>query len=146
MKSTVSGILAASIFARGLLAEFTYQAVKIENGVETPVELTPLPADFKFPGRDKAPRPAPNGLARRSNPLYYDYNWCGAVQSKSPGTFTDVFGQWYVPKLSLRSGQTDSDEPYLYQWVGLDGWACQTGLLQTGTGSMVGQLHYCSGA
>jgi len=57
-------------------------------------------------------------------------NWCGAALT---GTgFTSVTGQWTVPVLSLRPGQTAAQDPALAQWVGIDGFS-DTSLIQAGS-------------
>jgi len=58
-------------------------------------------------------------------------NWCGAAQTTT-GSFKSVVGTWTIPSISLRSGQTNSDEPSIAQWVGIDGYSDQS-LIQGGT-------------
>ncbi|KAH8892469.1 concanavalin A-like lectin/glucanase [Thozetella sp. PMI_491] len=58
-------------------------------------------------------------------------NWCGAAQTTT-GTFKSVVGSWKVPTISLRSGQTNSQQPSIAQWVGIDGFS-NSALIQGGT-------------
>lgn len=66
-------------------------------------------------------------------------NWCGAANLNPPGGYwNEVQGYWTVPRISLRQGQSDSDQPGIVQWVGIDGDGCQSGgLIQGGSGSYV---------
>lgn len=82
---------------------------------------------------------SPEVLFRRDDTI-----WCGAIQSKVPsGHFTDVYGEWVIPKLSKRNGQggsTPNNELNVPMWVGIDGVGgiCNKGaLLQAGTTSFV---------
>lgn len=82
---------------------------------------------------------SPDVLFRRDDTI-----WCGAIQSKVPsGHFTDVYGEWVIPKLSKRNGQagsTPNNELNVPMWVGIDGVGgiCNNGaLLQAGTTTFV---------
>lgn len=60
-------------------------------------------------------------------------NWCGLSQIDPPsGEWTNIYGRWYVPAISLRSGQTDASGDNLAQWVGL-GSGCSNTIFQAGT-------------
>lgn len=67
--------------------------------------------------------------------------WCG-VATYNPvndGTqnFTQILSTWTVPKIALRSGQTVDQDPSIAQWIGIDGGALSTALIQGGTVSEV---------
>lgn len=60
-------------------------------------------------------------------------NWCGLSQINPPsGEWTNIYGRWFVPAISLRSGQTDASGDNLSQWVGL-GSGCSNTIFQAGT-------------
>lgn len=64
-------------------------------------------------------------------------NWCGLSQIDPPsGEWTNIYGRWYVPTVSLRSGQTDDSDDHLVQWVGLGG-GCSSTIFQAGTDTYI---------
>ena len=71
----------------------------------------------------------PSNLFKRDDTI-----WCGAI--KQGTNFHEVSGQWKIPQLSLRQGQTKADNTNIPIWVGIDGYGC-AGLLQAGTTSFV---------
>lgn len=60
-------------------------------------------------------------------------NWCGLSQIDPPaGEWTNIYGRWFVPAISLRGGQTDASNVALAQWIGL-GSGCSNTIFQAGT-------------
>ncbi|KUL82435.1 hypothetical protein ZTR_11201 [Talaromyces verruculosus] len=53
------------------------------------------------------------------------------------GYWTNGEGIWNVLHISLRSGQTNTNQPSIAQWVGIDGDGCGTGLIRGGTVSEI---------
>ncbi|KAF7982654.1 hypothetical protein HWV62_27103 [Athelia sp. TMB] len=69
---------------------------------------------------------------------YYNSAWAGAAWSdQPPGTFTSVTGTFTVPTPTGSNGSSTA-------WVGIDGYSCQTALLQTGIDFTIsgGQVSY----
>lgn len=68
---------------------------------------------------------------RRSNPVGYSGNWCGASQhTTTSDRFTSVSGVFTVPDLSLRP--STATPQFVASWVGIDGASCNTALVQAG--------------
>lgn len=111
-----------------------YTITMTQHGVEIPAELSTVP-NLSTKGPVKA---SANGKRRR-NTVQSTTNWCGMSNVNPPsGHWTNVEAIWTVPQISLRSGQTDADEPSIAQWVGIDGDdSCATGLIQGGTVSSI---------
>lgn len=60
----------------------------------------------------------------------YSTNWAGAALV---GTgYTGVTGTFKIPTISLPSGGSSKSSYYASAWVGLDGYTCETAILQTG--------------
>lgn len=60
----------------------------------------------------------------------YSTNWAGAALV---GTgYTGVTGTFTIPSISLPSGGSSRTSYYASAWVGLDGYTCETAILQTG--------------
>ena len=115
----------------------TYTITKTKDGVEVPGKEGPtLDMTSKAPIKTESKEKIKAGQESS--------NWCGMVDTSAPsGTWTNIYGFWTVPQISLRSGQSDSDEPSIAQWVGIDGDGCGSGLIQGGTVSQVGtHRHY----
>jgi hypothetical protein len=112
---------------------------RISNGKEVPVELGP---DL---GRSSQRSSSTKRSVNRRTVIEFSENWCGMsnVDAPSGTTWTNVFGTWVVPEISLRDGQTPSETPELTQWVGIDGDTLSgdkcTGIIQGGTASAVCQ-------
>ncbi|PIL36483.1 hypothetical protein GSI_00172 [Ganoderma sinense ZZ0214-1] len=64
-----------------------------------------------------------------SNTLY-STNWAGAVLSNSTATWTSITGTFVVP--TPKEPDSASGPHYATAWVGIDGYTCQTAILQTG--------------
>lgn len=110
----------------------TYTVTRTKHGVELPVAMGP-----KLGVSSKGPIKSLSKGKRQSG--QESTNWCGMVDTTAPsGTWVNIVGAWTVPQISLRGGQSYSDEPSLAQWVGIDGDGCGTGLIQGGTLSEVG--------
>lgn len=108
-----------------------------QHGSELPIELGTRP-DLSTSGSVKIGSPGKN---RRSNVQSSSSNWCGMSNVNPPsGHWTNVESVWNVPQISLRSGQTNANQPSIAQWVGIDGDGCGTGLIQGGTVSEVRSL------
>ena len=107
-----------------------YSITRTNNGKEVPVELGP-----SLGMNSKGPAHVKNSVNRR-NSVQVTGNWCGMsnIDPPSGATWTSVYGEWIVPEITLRSGQTDADSPSIAQWVGIDGDdSCASGLIQGGT-------------
>jgi len=117
-----------------------YSIVMTQNGVEVPVTLGPaLQMNSTGPVATFASR-------HRRNNVESTGNWCGMSNTEPPsGTWKSVWGGWVVPQVSLRSDQTNADEPSIAQWVGIDGDGCNSGLIQGGTVSQVSTRRVESG-
>lgn len=103
----------------------TYTVTYTKYGVELPVVPGPK---FDFGSRGRL-----SGKKRQTS-----NNWCGVANTNSPGgNWTNIVGAWSVPQISLRQGQSASDQPSIAQWVGIDGDGCGTGLIQGGSLSQV---------
>lgn len=108
-----------------------YSVVMTKNGTEVPVKMGPPR------GRNSTRSSAMASLSKRGT-VTTTGNWCGLADNSPPsGTWKSVVGGWVVPDVSLRSGQTASEEPSICQWVGIDGYSCSTGLIQGGTVSEI---------
>ncbi|KAL8360479.1 hypothetical protein RB601_007221 [Gaeumannomyces tritici] len=69
--------------------------------------------------------------SRRSNPIGYSGNWCGASQhTPTTNRFKSVSGVFNVPNLSLRP--STGTPQFVASWVGMDGANCATALVQAG--------------
>jgi hypothetical protein len=64
------------------------------------------------------------------NTDYYSSNWAGAAKSASG--FTYVTADTTVPVPSIPPGGSSSTAYYASAWVGIDGYVCETAILQTG--------------
>ena len=118
--------------------EVTITLHRTNTGEELPVTASALEPELA------------KALSMRSTRVSQDTsttsNWCGVAvynPNDDPTTqFTQVTGTWTIPTVSLRSGQTNNDQPSIAQWIGIDGGGpCSTGLLQGGTVSQVFFLH-----
>lgn len=106
-----------------------YEVVMTQNGVEVPVTMGPS-LGMNSTG------PTAAVASRKRTTIQSTSSWCGMSDVDAPsGTWKSVWGGWIVPEISLRSGQTDADEPSITQWVwvGIDGDGCDTELIQGGT-------------
>jgi hypothetical protein len=144
MKTAVTSLLTSVLLSEVLAASPDYviggQEVNIKltgpDGQELPVQLTELPASMKEAlSRRKG---APSQQTGVQDDVSTTTNWCGSAvynPNDDPTTeFIQVTGDWTVPTISLRSGQTVDDQPSIAQWIGIDGGGdCATGLLQGGT-------------
>lgn len=61
---------------------------------------------------------------------YYSSNWAGAAKSESG--FTYVTADTTVPVPSTPPGGSSSTAYYASAWVGIDGYECESAILQTG--------------
>jgi hypothetical protein len=128
----------------------TYSITMTKHGVEIPASIGSIPgasshemqtavakARARRQQQQQQRQQARDNLDKRD--LYYSSNWCGLANTNPPsGVWKNVWGGWVVPTVSLRSGQTDSQEPSIAQWVGIDGiGGCNGGLIQGGTVSYV---------
>lgn len=109
-----------------------------KDGAELPVELGPA-LNWTTQLRQPATTSS-SGRKNRRGTISDSANWCGLINQDPPsGQWSNVIGQWVVPEIALRSGQTDADEPSIAEWVGIDGTGtCSTGgLIQAGTLSYI---------
>ena len=114
-----------------------YEIKMTQHGSELSIELGSR-HDLSTSGSVKIDSP---GKIRRNNVQSSSSNWCGMANVTPPsGYWTNVEGVWNVPQISLRSGQTNANQPSIAQWVGIDGDGCGTGLIQGGTVSEVRSL------
>ena len=60
----------------------------------------------------------------------YSTNWVGAVLVGEG--YTGVYGTFTVPTISLPAGGDEGSSYYASAWVGLDGYTCESAILQTG--------------
>ncbi len=120
----ILGVVSASQLAQ---ATAVWEFRTFQNGVEVPTVQGPE-TQFQTNVMQwvQASRQKEREVAAESSG-----NWCGAAQTTS-GTFKSVVGSWTVPTLSLRSGQTNRNEPSIAQWVGIDGFS-NSALIQGGT-------------
>lgn len=127
MKSCSLILLGASLLASGVLAELSYIAKMSRNGVEGPIELTPMPSRYNLPIQARSKRQTVSETE----------NWAGAIQEEPPsGLFNTVSANWQVPTISAPPGFDLTEEAYwLYEWVGI-GSSCDV-IVQAGTGSHV---------
>lgn len=140
MKGLVLFFLAAGL-ARAVIRYTSgngvnYEITMTQHGSELPVELSSRPA-LSTSESLKIDSP---GKSRRNN-VQSTANWCGMSNVNPPsGYWTNIESVWTVPQISLRSGQTNANQPSIAQWVGIDGDGCGTGLIQGGTVSQVCSL------
>ncbi|KZV78814.1 hypothetical protein EXIGLDRAFT_783225 [Exidia glandulosa HHB12029] len=72
-------------------------------------------------------------LSNAEHATVYTTNWAGGALIGSPaGTFKSVTGRFVVPKVSMPANGNASETYYASAWVGIDGYACDTAILQTG--------------
>lgn len=118
----------------------TYTVTHLDaDGSELPVEPGPvIDVSNRMAQREsrRKARAAEAEIEKRSQTFT---NWCGAAnQSPNGGTWNRISGSWTVPEITLRQGQSASDQPSLVQWIGIDGDGCDKGgLIQGGSGSQI---------
>ncbi|KAH8650085.1 peptidase A4 family-domain-containing protein [Xylariales sp. PMI_506] len=131
-------ILATLLLAWATLtsAEVSFNVKAYDNGVEIPyVDEGIIMGDFGTRLNQRLQNAKAKGTG---SSVSVSSNWCGSVAQTTTKTFQSVSGQWVVPTLTLRDGQTDSDNPSVAQWVGIDGDGCASGaLIQGGTLSTI---------
>ncbi|KAH8880495.1 concanavalin A-like lectin/glucanase [Thozetella sp. PMI_491] len=118
-------------------AAVTWSMKAYDNGVEVPYH-----DDIMILGDvgSRLNQRIQDAKAKRATTVATSSNWCGSVAQTTSGTYQSVSGTWTVPTISLRSGQSNSDEPSAAQWVGIDGDGCASGaLIQGGTLSQIGR-------
>lgn len=129
--------------ARLALSELTYNVTATKNGA--PVQGSDIVLERIEPSLHRlnttltspTARKDRNRKAKRTNPIYYSSNWCGAVQhSVSTNKITSVHAYFQVPTLSQRPGVTSFPQ-YVATWVGIDGATWGSALLQSGITSQV---------
>lgn len=132
-----------TLIARLALCELTYTVTATKDGKPIPdsdivferiePSLHRLNTTLTGPTmpKDKGRR------VKRTNPIYYSSNWCGAVQhSVSTNKITSVHAYFQVPTLSQRPGVTSFPQ-FVATWVGIDGATWGSALLQSGVTSQV---------
>lgn len=149
MKYLQASLLLAAWAARAALAELTYTVTGIQNG--KPIKASDIVFQQVEPTLHRLnttiqsqPKPKDRGgRVKRTNPVYYSSNWCGAVQhSVSTNKITSVHAYFQVPTLSQRTGVTTFPQ-YVATWVGIDGATWTSALLQSGVTSQVSTSLIC---
>ncbi len=126
MKAAVAIILGGLSLTQFALAEVKWSFRTYQDGIEIATAEGP---NTKFQ-TNVAQRVESARLKKRVDVFT---NWCGAAQTTTTSNpFKSVVGTWVVPSISLRSGQTNRNEPSIAQWVGIDGLS-NGALIQGGT-------------
>lgn len=90
--------------------------------------------------------PGARKLAKGSATSFPSLNWSGFADTSSTSTaddFTNVSGNWTIPRVSCPSGHYRTSGAYLASWVGIDGFSDST-VEQLGTAAecFEGVLYY----
>jgi hypothetical protein len=144
MKYLQATFVLLTVMARLAMSEFSYTVTATKDG--KPVQDSDIVLERVEPSLHRlnttlAEPTKPNTRGRmrvkRTNPVYYSSNWCGAVQhSASTNKITSVHAYFQVPTLSQRPGVTSFPQ-YVATWVGIDGATWTSALLQSGVTSQV---------
>ncbi|KAK3694468.1 peptidase A4 family-domain-containing protein [Podospora appendiculata] len=141
MWSSVRSFLLSLVVARSVVAELSFIATARQGN--TVVKISDSDFVPTVPRRHRNHGPPSNTtvstnttMSRRSDPVSYSGNWCGASQhSTSADQITNIFGYFTVPDLTLRKGIAAPQ--FAAAWLGIDGASCRKSLLQAGVTTVV---------
>lgn len=149
MKYLQASFFLFALATKSALAELTYTVTGTHRA--KPIRASDIVFESKEPSlyrlnatieRQPNPKHRGNRRVKRTSPVIYSGNWCGAVQhSDSTNKITSVHAYFQVPTLSQRPGIATYPQ-YVATWVGIDGVTWGTALLQSGITAQVSILGY----
>ncbi|KAK3936111.1 peptidase A4 family-domain-containing protein [Diplogelasinospora grovesii] len=133
-----SSIIVGSVLAWVVAADLSFVATAHREGQEidtSDLKFVPIPPQ-SHRKHDPASTPSKGSSRGKRNIVSFSGDWCGASQhTTSSDQFTNVFGYFTVPDLTLRPGAPAPQ--YAAVWVGIDGASCQSTLLQAGVTTVI---------
>ncbi|KAK0730171.1 peptidase A4 family-domain-containing protein [Lasiosphaeris hirsuta] len=139
MWSFVCEFLVASLVAWSAAAELSFVAEGSQRGKKVDIkeldfQAIPPRRHWQEGSRSRS-HPHVKDASKRAD-ISYSGNWCGASQhSTSADQIVNAFSYFTAPDLQLRPGIPGAQ--YAAAWVGIDGAACKSALLQAGVTTVV---------